>query len=164
MGKLDRLSIYISMILRHRPQEAHITLDEHGWADVEELLAGVAGTGREIDRDMLEEIVGEIRDEYDEDEEDEIREIAPDEYLVQGSTKLDDLNDRLGLSLESQDYDSIGGLVIGLLEHLPEEGESVDHGNLRLLVEHVEKNRIEKVRIEIHKEQEEEETEKDEEK
>ena len=75
-----------------------------------------------------------------------------------------DLNDRLGLSLESQDYDSIGGLVIGLLEHLPEEGESVDHGNLRLLVEHVEKNRIEKVRIEIHKEQEEEETEKDEEK
>ena len=57
MGKLDRLSIYISMILRHRPQEAHITLDEHGWADVEELLAGVAGTGREIDRDMLEEIV-----------------------------------------------------------------------------------------------------------
>ena len=50
------------------------------------------------------------------------------------------------------------------MEHLPEEGESVDHGNLRLLVEHVEKNRIEKVRIEIHKEQEEEETEKDEEK
>lgn len=57
MGKLDRLSIYISMILRHRPQEAHITLDEHGWADVEELLAGVSGTGREIDRAMLEEIV-----------------------------------------------------------------------------------------------------------
>ena len=130
-----------------------IVLDEYG-----------ATAGLITLEDMLEEIVGEIRDEYDEDEEDEIREIAPDEYLVQGSTKLDDLNDRLGLSLESQDYDSIGGLVIGLLEHLPEEGESVDHGNLRLLVEHVEKNRIEKVRIEIHKEQEEEETEKDEEK
>jgi len=130
-----------------------IVLDEYG-----------ATAGLITLEDMLEEIVGEIRDEYDEDEEDEIREIAPDEYLVQGSTKLDDLNDRLGLSLESQDYDSIGGLVIGLLEHLQEEGESVDHGNLRLLVEHVEKNRIEKVRIEIHKEQEEEETEKDEEK
>lgn len=130
-----------------------IVLDEYG-----------ATAGLITLEDMLEEIVGEIRDEYDEDEEDEIREIAPDEYLVQGSTKLDDLNDRLGLSLESQDYDSIGGLVIGLLEHLPEEGESVDHGNLQLLVEHVEKNRIEKVRIEIHKEQEEEETEKDEEK
>ena len=109
--------------------------------------------------DILEEIVGEIRDEYDEDEEDEIREITPDEYLVQGATKLGDLNDRLGLSLESEDYDSIGGLVIGLLEHLPEEGEAVDHGNLRLLVEHVEKNRIEKVRLVIHREQEEEEPE-----
>ena len=65
----------------------------------------------------------------------------------------------LGLSLESEDYDSIGGLVIGLLEHLPEEGEAVDHGNLRLLVEHVEKNRIEKVRLVIHREQEEEEPE-----
>ena len=57
MGKLDRLSIYISMILRHRPQEAHITLDEHGWADVDELLAGVNSTGRKIDMSMLEEIV-----------------------------------------------------------------------------------------------------------
>ena len=61
MGKLDRLSIYISMILRHRPQEAHITLDEHGWADVEELLAGVAGTGREIDREMLRRLLPRTR-------------------------------------------------------------------------------------------------------
>ncbi len=125
-----------------------IVLDEYG-----------ATAGLITLEDMLEEIVGEIRDEYDEDEEDEIREITPDEYLVQGATKLGDLNDRLGLSLESEDYDSIGGLVIGLLEHLPEEGEAVDHGNLRLLVEHVEKNRIEKVRLVIHREQEEEEPE-----
>ena len=125
-----------------------IVLDEYG-----------ATAGLITLEDMLEEIVGEIRDEYDEDEEDEIREITPDEYLVQGATKLGDLNDRLGLSLESEDYDSIGGLVIGLLEHLPEEGEAVDHGNLRLLVEHVEKNRIEKVRLVIHREQEKEEPE-----
>lgn len=57
MGKLDGLSIFISMLLRHRPEEANITLDEHGWADVEELLAGVRSTGRKIDREMLEEIV-----------------------------------------------------------------------------------------------------------
>ncbi len=125
-----------------------IVLDEYG-----------ATAGLITLEDMLEEIVGEIRDEYDEDEEDEIREITQAEYLVQGATKLGDLNDRLGLSLESEDYDSIGGLVIGLLEHLPEEGEAVDHGNLRLLVEHVEKNRIEKVRLVIHREQEEEEPE-----
>lgn len=106
---------------------------------------------------MLEEIVGDIRDEYDEDEEDEVKEIAPDEYLVSGSAKLDDLNDRLGLELESEDYDSIGGLVIGLLEHLPEEGEEVSCENIRLVVEHVEKNRIDKIRLFIQQEAESEE-------
>ena len=107
--------------------------------------------------DMLEEIVGDIRDEYDEDEEDEVKEIAPNEYLVSGSAKLDDLNDRLDLELESEDYDSIGGLVIGLLEHLPEEGEAVDCGNIRLVVEHVEKNRIDKIRLFIQQESDREE-------
>ena len=64
-----------------------IVLDEYG-----------ATAGLITLEDMLEEIVGEIRDEYDQDEEDEVREISPDEYLVNGSAKLDDLNDRLGLS------------------------------------------------------------------
>lgn len=113
-----------------------IVLDEYG-----------ATAGLITLEDMLEEIVGEIRDEYDEDEEDEVTEITPEEYLVNGSTKLDDLNERLGLDLESEDYDSIGGLVIGILDHLPDEGESVDYENLHLVVEHVEKNRIDKVRL-----------------
>ena len=112
-----------------------IVLDEYG-----------ATAGLITLEDMLEEIVGEIRDEYDQDEEDEVREISPDEYLVNGSAKLDDLNDRLGLELESEDYDSIGGLVIGLLDHLPEEGEEVDYENLHLKVEEMDKNRIGKIR------------------
>ena len=116
-----------------------IVLDEYG-----------ATAGLITLEDMLEEIVGEIRDEYDQDEEDEVREISPDEYLVNGSAKLDDLNDRLGLELESEDYDSIGGLVIGLLDHLPEEGEEVDYGNLHLKVEEMDKNRIGKIRLQIH--------------
>ena len=123
-----------------------IVLDEYG-----------ATAGLITLEDMLEEIVGDIRDEYDEDEEDEVKEIAPDEYLVSGSAKLDDLNDRLGLELESEDYDSIGGLVIGLLEHLPEEGEEVSCENIRLVVEHVEKNRIDKIRLFIEREAESEE-------
>lgn len=123
-----------------------IVLDEYG-----------ATAGLITLEDMLEEIVGDIRDEYDEDEEDEVKEIAPDEYLVSGSAKLDDLNDRLGLELESEDYDSIGGLVIGLLEHLPEEGEEVSCENIRLVVEHVEKNRIDKIRLFIQQEAESEE-------
>lgn len=115
-----------------------IVLDEYG-----------ATAGMVTLEDMLEEIVGEIRDEYDEDEEDAVKMIASDEYLISGSTKLDDLNSWLALKLESEDYDSIGGLVIGLLDHLPETGEEVIHEGLRLVVEQVEKNRIEKIHLYI---------------
>ena len=69
--------------------------------------------------------------------------------------KLDDLNDRLDTHLESEDYDSIGGLVIGLLDHLPEEGEEVTFGNLRLVVEKVEKNRIDTIHLYILQEEDE---------
>ncbi|MDO4269232.1 MAG: hemolysin family protein [Eubacteriales bacterium] len=122
-----------------------IVLDEYG-----------ATAGLITLEDMLEEIVGDIRDEYDEDEEDEVTKTGPDEYLVSGSAKLNDLNELLGLQLESEDYDSIGGLVIGLLDHLPEEGENVDYENLHLAVEHVEKNRIDKIRLTILHEEEQE--------
>lgn len=97
--------------------------------------------------DILEEIVGDIRDEYDEDEEDELVCLGEGEYLVEGSMKLDDLNDRLELELESEDYDSVGGLLIDLLEHLPEEGEMAETKGVRLVVEHVERNRIDKVHL-----------------
>lgn len=113
-----------------------IVLDEYG-----------ATAGLITLEDMLEEIVGEIRDEYDEDEEDSFKEIGPGEYLVEGSLKLDDLNDRLDLDFESEDYDSIGGLVIGLLDHLPEAGEEVTHEGVRLVVDSVEKNRIDKIHM-----------------
>ncbi len=57
MGKLDKLSVFISLVLRHKPDAAGIQLDEHGWADVDELIEGVNHTGRKIDMDILEEIV-----------------------------------------------------------------------------------------------------------
>lgn len=57
MGKTEKLSVFISLVLRHNPDAAHITVDEHGWADVEELLAGINDTGREINMEILEEIV-----------------------------------------------------------------------------------------------------------
>lgn len=57
MSNMDQLSIFISRILRHRPQDVNIELDEHGWANVEELLAGINAAGWTIDRQMLEEIV-----------------------------------------------------------------------------------------------------------
>ena len=97
--------------------------------------------------DMLEEIVGDIRDEYDGDEEKSIQRIAPREYMVDGSVKLDDLDERLNLELQSDEYDSIGGLVIGLLNHLPQEKEEVVVENVRLVVECVDKNRIDKIHL-----------------
>ena len=57
MGNLDKLSIFISLVLRHKPEAAKITFDEHGWANVEELLNGINNTGRMINREILEEIV-----------------------------------------------------------------------------------------------------------
>lgn len=128
--------------MRQTSNNIVIVLDEYG-----------ATAGLITLEDILEEIVGDIRDEYDEDEEDLIRRIGPREYVVEAAMKLDDLNDQLGLDLESEDYDSIGGFIIGLLDHLPEEGEEVTHRNLRLVVDQVDRNRIDKIHLYIQEEE-----------
>ena len=98
--------------------------------------------------DLLEEIVGEIHDEYDENEEDFIQKISENEYIIEGSMNLDDLNDRLNLSLESEDYDSLGGFIIERLDRFPETGDSlVTDDNIRLVIESLDKNRIESVHM-----------------
>lgn len=98
--------------------------------------------------DLLEEIVGEIRDEYDENEEDDFKEINRFEYVVEGSTNLDDLNDELHTKLESEDYDSLGGFIIERLDRLPELNDEVTTvDGIRLVVESLDKNRVEKVHI-----------------
>lgn len=98
--------------------------------------------------DILEEIVGEIHDEYDDNEEDFVKEISPFEYVIEGSMNLDDLNDRLNLSLESEDYDSLGGFIIEHLDRLPEAGDSITtDGGIKLVVETLDKNRIENVHV-----------------
>ena len=97
----------------------------------------------------MEEIVGEIRDEYDEDEVEDIKEIQPErEYVVQGSAKLDDINEALHINLESEDYDSLGGLIIEHLDRLPQMGdEVVTEDGIRLVVEKLDKNRVETVHV-----------------
>lgn len=98
--------------------------------------------------DLLEEIVGEIRDEYDGDEAELIQEIDDNVYLVEGSLKLDDINDAINTNFNSEDYDSIGGLIIESLDRLPENKESVtlEDGTI-LQVEEISQNRITKVLI-----------------
>ena len=97
--------------------------------------------------DILEEIVGEIHDEYDENEEESIRALNEREYLAEGSTSLMDINDTLDLNLESENYDSIGGLIIEKLDRMPRLGDSVTVDGIRMVVEKLERNRIEQVRI-----------------
>ena len=121
--------------LREKTTSVTFVLNEYG-----------ATVGMITLEDLLEEIVGEIRDEYDEDEEEYIQELAERTYLVEGSMKLDDINDELDTELDSEDYDSIGGIIIESLDRLPEDGEEVTLENgIRLKVQGIEQNRIVKV-------------------
>lgn len=105
--------------------------------------------------DLLEEIVGEIRDEYDEDEEELIQEVGERTYLVEGSMKLADINDQLETDLDSEDYDSIGGLMIENLDRLPEDEESITTDNgIVLQVKGINQNRIVKVLMTLPEEDE----------
>ena len=122
--------------LRDNSMSITIVLDEYG-----------ASAGMITLEDLLEEIVGEIRDEYDEYEEEIIKYISEDCYEVDGSAKIDDVNDALELQLESEDYDSIGGYVIELLDHLPEEGEVVETQDITIEVLKADKTRVERLRI-----------------
>ncbi len=114
-----------------------IVLDEYGSA-----------VGMITFEDMIEEVVGEIRDEYDAYEKDLIRRVSDRQYLVSGSVKLDDLNDATGLNLKSEDYDSIGGYLIEHLGHLAVRGDRITtNDSLVLIADKVNGNRILKVRI-----------------
>ena len=117
-----------------------IVLDEYG------AIAGMITL-----EDLLEEIVGEIRDEYDADEEEAFREIIPRrEYVAQGSVKLDDLNELMQLGLESEENDTLGGYIMEKMDRLPKTGESFStEDGIKLRVEKREKNRITSVRIYI---------------
>ncbi|MDO4474468.1 MAG: hemolysin family protein [Eubacteriales bacterium] len=107
--------------------------------------------------DLLEEIVGEIHDEYDENEEDFITKINDREYLVEGSTNLEDLNDRLDLELSSDDYDSLGGFIMEQLDRLPKLNDEVTtEDGIHMVVEKLDKNRIERVHMYLPEKVEEE--------
>lgn len=139
------------MEMRQKSVSLTIVLDEYGTA-----------VGMITLEDLLEELVGEIRDEYDEDEKNLIQSLNDREYLIEGSMKLDDVNDALGLHLESEEYDSIGGYIIEKLDHLPAEGETVQTENgLVLRVEDMDKNRIDKVYLRLPETETEEELERE---
>ena len=123
--------------LREKTTSVTFVLNEYG-----------ATVGMITLEDLLEEIVGEIRDEYDADEAELIKEVGERTWLVEGSMKLDDINDALDIELESEDYDSAGGLIIEKLARLPQDKETIllDNG-ISLQADGVRDNRILKVLI-----------------
>ena len=113
-----------------------IVLDEYGE------MAGLITL-----EDILEEIVGEIHDEYDE-QEDQFYQLSDREYVIEGAMNLDDVNERLQTRFASEDYDSLGGFIIEHLDRLPElNDEVVTEDGIRLVVETLDKNRIESVHV-----------------
>jgi len=115
-----------------------IVLDEYG---------GTAGVVTM--EDLLEEIVGEILDEYDEPPDAPERE-GPDIVVVAGSTHISELNERFGLSVPDQDYTTIGGFVFGALGRLPIVGDRITAGNAVFSVREMDGRRIESLAIDLH--------------
>ncbi len=102
--------------------------------------------------DLLEEIVGELRDEYDSDEKEMIRDLGNGKYMVKGNVKLTDLNDAIGTEFTSEDYDSVGGMMIEKLERLPRDNETVTLADgTTLRAKGIRQNRILKVQIQTVK-------------
>ncbi|MGB2906693.1 MAG: hemolysin family protein [Candidatus Aminicenantaceae bacterium] len=118
-----------------RKQKLAIVVDEHG---------GVSGLVTM--EDLMEEIVGEIQDEYDNDEIQIIPEEA-DTYIVLGDVEVEELEDLFDLELEDDDYITVGGLITHSLGRLPESGEKVEIKGLSLEILEVDQMRITKLRI-----------------
>ncbi len=124
--------------MRNRFVSLAIVLDEYATA-----------VGLITIEDLIEEIVGEIRDEFDMDELKMITKISDNHYEIDAAMKLSDLKDSIGIELESENYDSLGGYVIELLDHLPNVGETVKKDGMTFQVVSMEKNRIDRIAVTI---------------
>jgi CBS domain containing-hemolysin-like protein len=129
--------------LRRTANSMAVVLDEYG------SLAGILTI-----EDIVEEFVGQIRDEYDADELKQIKKIDDNTYEIYGAVNITDVNEATGLELESDNYNSIGGYIIERLEDFPTGGEKVETADAKFEVLHVENNRIEKVKISLKRKEE----------
>ena len=128
----------VSVLLKEmREKRIHLALvgDEYGGTD-----------GLVAMEDLIEEIVGDIRDEQ-EKELREIHEIAANRYVSDGKTDIGKLNEQLGVHLPEDEFETIGGFVLGLFGRLPAEGDQIRHNNLLFTVLRLRKNRISRIRV-----------------
>ncbi len=128
----------VSVLLREmREKRIHLALvgDEYGGTD-----------GLVAMEDLIEEIVGDIRDEK-EKELREIEEIAANRFIIDGRTDIGKVNERLGVTLPEEEFETIGGFVLGLFGRLPVEGDQIRYNNLMFTVLRLRKNRISRIRV-----------------
>ena len=130
------LFVYEYQKMKTSADSMAIVLDEYGQA-----------SGIITMEDLVEEIVGDIRDEYDENENDLIRDLGNHTYDIDASIKLDDLNDKLHTNFQSKDYDSLAGFIIELLDKIPTAGEEAHCEGAHFKVTEVHRNRIERVTL-----------------
>ena len=119
-----------------------IVIDEYG-----------TSVGMVTTEDLLEEIVGDIRDEYDQDEEEEFKQLASHVYRIDAAYKLDDINSEIGCHLESDDNDSIGGYIIEKLDRFPKTGDHFTIDNLEFIIEKATKARIDSILMKVHEDE-----------
>ena len=121
-----------------------IVLDEYG------VMSGIVTF-----EDIVEEIVGEIDDEYDDEDDDMIIKLSENEFLIDGSLNLNEVNDKVGTDFDSEDFESIGGLVLGAVSGVPEIDEEVQIDNVLFRIVKMHKNRIAQLKVTILEEEEE---------
>ena len=121
-----------------------IVLDEYG------VMSGIVTF-----EDIVEEIVGEIDDEYDDEDDDMIIKLSENEFLIDGSLNLNEVNDKVGTDFDSEDFESIGGLVLGEVSGVPEIDEEVQIDNVLFRIVKMHKNRIVQLKVTILEEEEE---------
>ena len=121
-----------------------IVLDEYG------VMSGIVTF-----EDIVEEIVGEIDDEYDDEDDDMIIKLSENEFLIDGSLNLNEVNDKVGTDFDSEDFESIGGLVLGEVSGVPEIDEEVQIDNVLFRIVKMHKNRIAQLKVTILEEEEE---------
>jgi magnesium and cobalt exporter, CNNM family len=120
---------------RRTNQHMAIVVDEYG------AMEGIVTL-----EDLLEEIVGEIEDEFDLPDE-SVERIDDDTIRIDGTFPIDDFNEQFGTSLPIEDYHTIGGFVFGLLGRAPEQGDSVEHDGMQFEIVEVEGSRIDKLAV-----------------
>lgn len=135
---IDEKTLIVDLLVQFQKRKIHMALVNDEFGSIRGLVTL---------EDVLEEIVGEIDDEYDVDEQDAIEEVGQETVLVQARVDIEEVEERFGIEMPEGPYESVGGLVVHLLGRLAVVGDQVDVGGLRFLVQSASRRHIKVVRI-----------------